>query len=448
VLFGARNAEAYCCANDYDQAAGRVFEMIKRIVEATDFLKAEAKITADRIIFTRLNQVITAIASDAASAAGGAPTITVFDEIWAVRSERARRLWDEMVPTPTRRVSCRLVVSYAGFEGESELLYELYKRGMAQEEIGPDLRAGDGLLCFWTHTPQAPWQDAQWLASMRRSLRPNQYLRMIENRWVNAESTFIDMALWDQCVDSAMKPILKDPYLDVYAAVDASIRRDSTAIVAVSWSQRDQCVRLINHRIVQPSADNPIDFEAQVEQILLDWRRRYNLRAVYFDPYQMIASAQRLTREGLLMHEYPQTVSNLTEASQNLFDLIKGRNLSVYPDEAIRLAVSRAVAIETPRGWRLGKDKQTHKIDIVVALGMAALAATKREIGEVGYSLTVLQAANGSIPPLDNYDGSRDWRDRRCPPQMSFDATTGDRAAVDAAWRQMVDDTCNAWRGK
>ena len=41
----------------------------------------------------------------------------------------------------------------------------------------------------------------------------------------------------------------------------------------------------------------------------------------------------------------------------------------------MRLAVSRAVAIETSRGWRIAKEKQSHKIDVVVALAMAALAA-------------------------------------------------------------------------
>jgi hypothetical protein len=41
----------------------------------------------------------------------------------------------------------------------------------------------------------------------------------------------------------------------------------------------------------------------------------------------------------------------------------------------MRLAVSRAVAIETPRGWRIGKDKSAFKIDTVVALAMAAHAA-------------------------------------------------------------------------
>jgi phage terminase large subunit-like protein len=76
---------------------------------------------------------------------------------------------------------------------------------------------------------------------------------------------------------------------------------------------------------------------------------------------------------------FPQSVPNLTEASQNLYELIKGRNLLAYPDAGIRLAISRAVAVETPRGWRIGKDKQSHKIDVVVALAMAALAAVQTQ---------------------------------------------------------------------
>jgi hypothetical protein len=35
----------------------------------------------------------------------------------------------------------------------------------------------------------------------------------------------------------------------------------------------------------------------------------------------------------------------LTEASNNLYELIKGRNLTVYPDDDMRLAISRAVAV-------------------------------------------------------------------------------------------------------
>jgi hypothetical protein len=46
------------------------------------------------------------------------------------------------------------------------------------------------------------------------------------------------------------------------------------------------------------------------------------------------------------MVEFPQSVPNLTESSTNLYEIIKGRNLVVYRDPDLRLAVSRAVALD------------------------------------------------------------------------------------------------------
>jgi phage terminase large subunit-like protein len=349
----------------------------RRIIEASATLKREARITQDKIAFPAINATISAIASDHASAAGGAQSIACFDELWAFTSERSHRLWDEMVPVPTRKVSARLTTTYAGFEGESQLLEGLYKRGLQQPVIGNDLYAGDGLLMFWSHEPIAPWQDEGWLAEMRRSLRPNAFLRMIENRFVTTETSFIDLAWWDACVDPAVSPVVKDRSRPVYVGIDASVKRDSTAIVVVSWDHKQQKARLLWHRIFQPSPSEPLDFEAAVETTILDLHKRFRLKQVLFDPYQMVAVAQRLQRAGVKMVEYPQSSPNLTAASQNLYELIKGRNLVAYPDAAIRLAVSRAVAIESPRGWRIAKEKQSHKIDVVVALAMAALAAVQ-----------------------------------------------------------------------
>jgi hypothetical protein len=195
-------------------------------------LRAEAKITADRITFPAIGATITAIASDYAGAAGGNQVIACFDELWGYTSERSRRLWDEMVPPPTRKIACRLTTTYAGFAGESELL-ELYKRGRALPQVGPDLHAGDGLLMFWSHSPVAPWQTPEWMDQMRRTMRPNAYLRMIENKFVTTESTFIDMACWDACVDPAATPVAADAMLAVYVGIDASVKHDSTAVVAV-----------------------------------------------------------------------------------------------------------------------------------------------------------------------------------------------------------------------
>jgi hypothetical protein len=78
----------------------------------------------------------------------------------------------------------------------------------------------------------------------------------------------------------------------------------------------------------------------------------------------------------------------------NLYELIRGANLVVYPDDGLRLAISRAVAIETPRGWRIAKDKTSHKIDVVIALAMASLATV-----EGGQSVSLWERA--SIEILD-----------------------------------------------
>jgi hypothetical protein len=105
-------------------------------------------VTANKVEFSSTGATITAIASDYVGATGANPTITVVDELWAYTSERARRLWDEMVPVPTRKTSVRLRVTYAGFEGESELLESLYNRGLTGEEISSALYRQPGLLVF------------------------------------------------------------------------------------------------------------------------------------------------------------------------------------------------------------------------------------------------------------------------------------------------------------
>ncbi len=43
--------EAYCVANDLEQAQSRVFEMIRRIIEASPLLRNDAKVSADKITF-------------------------------------------------------------------------------------------------------------------------------------------------------------------------------------------------------------------------------------------------------------------------------------------------------------------------------------------------------------------------------------------------------------
>src|SRR5262249_52010451 len=59
---------------------------------------------------------------------------------------------------------------------------------------------------------------------------------------------------------------------------------------------------------------------------------------------------------------------------QVLFDCLTGRTLRLYPDAALRAQALSTVAIESPRGFRIAKERATAKIDGIVALAMACCA--------------------------------------------------------------------------
>jgi len=373
VCLGGRFAEGYVIANDLEQSTSRIFTSAARIVEASPLLRAN--VTARKIEFSN-GSFIQALASDYRGSAGVAPTIVVADEIWGFTSEGAMRLWDECCPTPTRRPSVRMVTSYAGFTGESTLLEGMVKRGFAGERIDKDLYVQPGMIAFISHDRIAPWQSEAWLEEARASTRPSAFMRQYQNDFSAGESGFVDMDDYDRCVDPDARPVLADPHMPVWLGLDGSYAHDSTAIAVVGFDTEAKRVRLVAHQIFVPSEGEPIDF-AIVEEVLLGFRRRFAIRQILFDPFQLVALSQRMVTLGLPMEPFPQTSSNLEAASNNLAELIRGTNISLYRDPAVRLAMSRTVAVETPRGQRISKSKASARIDIVAALSFAALGAVR-----------------------------------------------------------------------
>jgi hypothetical protein len=90
-----------------------------------------------------------------------------------------------------------------------------------------------------------------------------------------------------------------------------------------------------------------------------------------------------------------------------LYELIVGQSLVLYPDAGMRLAASRAIAVESARGWRIAKEKQSHKIDVIVALAMSAWAAVQGAgvpLGFMecdGWMSNVVEEPPAKHPPAD-----------------------------------------------
>jgi phage terminase large subunit-like protein len=378
--------EVFILANDQEQAQARVFSSAARIIQRNPALAESATVETRRIVLSNGTTII-ALASEFRGAAGSNHGLTSWDELWAYSSEASRRLWDELTGVPTRRNSIRIVTTYAGWEGESELLFELYKLGVGPEEhpqgeaepihatlplyFNPEAR----LLVYWDHEARMPWQTARYLEAQRRSLRPGTYLRLHENRWTAAEGSFIEPEAWAACVEEAWAPADPDPELQIWAAFDLSVKHDSTALVAVTVDPETNQVVLVWHRIWQPSPEQPIDLENTVERATRELHAHFRVRAVYADPYQAHRSLTTLRRAGIPVQEYPQTVPNLTRMAQVLDDLLRSRQLVLYPADDLRAHALNAAAMETAQGYRIVKRAGSRRIDGLVALAMAATAA-------------------------------------------------------------------------
>jgi hypothetical protein len=205
--FTRSNTEVICAANDLEQSVGRVFKTMVQLIEKNAALRQSAKVKQASIDLTNGTTII-AIASDYKGSAGSRHSLVIFDELWGFSTENAQRLFEELTPPPTEADAWVLVVTYAGFSGESELLERLYQQGIAGERLDDDLEVfwSPGQFTFWSHTPRQPWQTPEYYEEQRRTLRPNAFARLHENRWVTGESPFITAEWWDACVDPELRP--------------------------------------------------------------------------------------------------------------------------------------------------------------------------------------------------------------------------------------------------
>ena len=384
--------EILVLANDLEQTLARVFKTMEGLIKFNPELQPEAEIQAKQI-FLANGTTITAISGDYAGAAGSNHGLVSYDEMWGYISESSTRLWEELTPVPTRKNSIRFISTYAGFEGESKLLWDLYKQVVSKDEhpegqgerIHPDLpifaNRKARLFAYWDHEPRMPWQTEEYYDSQKRTLRPGAYLRFHRNQWATAEEVFIKPEMWDPNVDHSRHPTMtREP---LFVGVDVGIKHDNAARVAVRWDDAGEKLILVSHRIWKPTPTQPLNLEDTVEEDLLNLNEQSDLVEALVDPYQMHRSISTLQAASLPIREFPQTQANCTLMGQILFDLLNGRNLILYADAELRQQALSTVAIENPRGWRIAKEKASKKIDAIVALAMACCAAMAHR-GEIG----------------------------------------------------------------
>jgi phage terminase large subunit-like protein len=430
--------EIYSLANDLEQAEGRAMREMKYHAEREGLETQTYKIKYPGGTFIQV------LSSHYTSAAGAHQSLTLWDELWGYQSEKSTRLWEEMTPIPTEKMSLRMVVTYAGFENESDLLWDLYEKtvvnGIRLKEEFPDLpcyTSADGsIFCYWDHDPRLPWQTPEYYEKQLITLRPSQFMRLHRNQWASSEDVFIDIGWWDRATQHLSGPVIHrpdDPHsrFPIYVGVDVGVKHDSTAIVGVWYDYAEKKMGIAFCDIWEPTKGEILDLEVTVENHLKKYHSELNVVSIKADPTHFYRSITGLRKEGLPIDEFSQSGQNMLSASSALYDALQYETLKAYPHPELRKHLRYAVAKPQGSGYRIVKPTEGRQpVDGAIALAIAVFDA----IAHGGVDISKEQTIKSPFSDLTGYQspdagkikglpeelgGPRDWS--QYPPELRPD---------------------------
>ena len=390
--------EFYVIATDLKQADSRVAHYIRRAIALNPKMNKKYQVQGYRVTAPS-GSFIEAVPIDPSGEAGTNADQITFSELWGANEDAKTKMWVEMTIPPAKHGKAfRWIESYAGFAGESKLLYSLYELGAKQGELlwpdrlydvtgGPPtplelyVNREAGMLCLWNTQPRCPWQTPEYYKSEEMILLPNQFQRVHRNQWVTSEETFVPMEWYHHCRRDADWPVIDEKRHPMIISMDAATSNDNFGLwMGCRHPQIPTDVLTIFAQRWKPHpVTRKIDFmgteeKPGPERVLRDLIKRYNIIEVAYDPYQLHDMASRLKQEGLAwFREFPQGAPRLIADSQ-FRDLIRDRRFWHRGEADLAEHVGNADAKLDPQDSkiRLVKRADSLKIDLAVAASMGS----------------------------------------------------------------------------
>ena len=396
-----RYREIYSLAGDYDQSRISL-KMGQRIIKQSPQL---APLVGRQLYLYDRETVYVgddqqehrwrAMASDSPTAHGLNPSVVLVDEGWQLRDYE---LLEAVSLGPQRRHPLQLWTTYAGLKAQmvtGNPLHDLYERGQS---------GSDHALYFVWRSGLGAYQELPagfirpgYLDEQRNLLPPNRFTRMHLNEWGAADASFLTEAEIARAVDVGL--LVADGSRDPHVlAVDYGRSFDHTALVLARPDSAAGGVRVVNALAIKGSRIAPVPLDV-VEATILDWVRRYAVERVHIDPFQMLGSAERLSkildwplidgptaearpwRKAIILQPIgPAYLNRLTMGMLGAFRSGMVRIPSALTELTEQL--SAVVAKETYYGVRVdsgaGVGVRGHD-DLVLALGMCLLDVERRK---------------------------------------------------------------------
>ncbi len=380
-------------ANDLKQADSRVFYYINRCLTLNKKMGAQVKSVHYKITLPN-HATIEAIPIDPKGEAGGNDDLVVYSEIWGWRYDVAKQMWTETTLSPLKYGrSLRWCETYAGFQGESPILEELYSRGVEHGEcINPEYEFYrlNRLLVIWNTRPTTPWQTPEYYSQEASDLLDTEFDRVHRNKWASPTEAFIPIEWWDACRQVTLPA--SDPMEPWIIALDAAVEGDCFGLVALTRKNGISVTRHIRKwtppkggkiMFFAPAGTPPEQDTSPAGEI----RRivsRHSVISICYDPYQLHSFCSQLREELIVYFEdFPQGPRRLL-ADKALLDAIRERNIWHDGNTDLRehlMNANKQLGTGDLDKLRIVKRRENMKIDLAVCLSMANYSAIRMNIG-------------------------------------------------------------------
>lgn len=305
------------------------------------------------------------------------------------------RTWNAVETTVAPHGSCHIVTRGAGDANYTAELWDLAQTGASR------------LTPFFAAYHERPDRDAVWRDSHATTLNQQGLLHFLpetpEDALAGDETAiYIPIQVWDSRHDETLPPLEPGDRDPVVLGVDAAVRSDCTAIVAVTRHPRDStrvAVRAV--KVFKPEQfGGTIDFLVIENFIRLLYSGgcrfrhprsrpdptcnfcssgnfelpRHNVVQIVYDPFQMEAIAQTIRREcGVWCYPFDQGEDRL-RADAALYTRVMRGDFVHNGDPTLREHVLNArakIARDEDTKMRIIKAAPSRKIDAIVATSMA-----------------------------------------------------------------------------
>lgn len=376
--------------NDIKQADSRTAYYARRAVQLNPRLQNQISIKQYKIELNN-HSLIEAIPIDPTGEAGGNDDLIIWTEAWGLKDKKDIQMWEEMRLSPTKFGNSQIwIESYAGYEGDSPVLYNLYEYGVTNGERidlgieGLEVYRHGSQLTLWNTSPRLAWQTPEYYASESSSMTESAFLRVHRNQWQASLQKFVPDEWWDAC-ECELPPLRNNQPVIVIA--DAGVSNDCFGLLMISRHDQSVAVRYSRkwqprkgHKLEYVNLEDPDDVsypEGEIRRL----NREYNVVEFTYDPYQLHDMANRIRREvGINAVAFNQGTDRAL-ADKQLYDSIRERRIMYSQEQDLSEHVKNAnQKSESDKTLRLVKRSDALKIDLAVCLSMGAYRAMKLNI--------------------------------------------------------------------